>query len=196
MKIHFFICFFDFYYGLTTYHKENQMIPLDPNKAAKLGETWGKTVTDSVFGIVDVVDKHKAKVAHVNAVNEANKGALDHNKKVSDQTKILKQMAIAEEERAQEIAILQAMSPKQRDEYYKAKIAAGKAKAKKELEEAEAAAENAALMQIIALIFIGVPLIVYFFLFFMVTIFAYTDRASYRELAKFVPFATSVYGKY
>jgi hypothetical protein len=30
----------------------------------------------------------------------------------------------------------------------------------------------------------------------MVTIFAYTDRASYRELAPYVPFATAVYGKY
>jgi len=172
------------------------MIPIDPNKAAKLGETWGKSVTDSVFGIVDVVDKAKAKQVHINAVNEANKGALDHNKKVSDQTKILKQMAIDEEAKAQEIAMLQAMNPKQRDEYYKAKIAAGKAKAKKELEEAEAAAETAAIIQLFSLIFIGVPLIIYFFLFFTVTIFAYTDRASYRELAKFVPFATSVYGKY
>jgi hypothetical protein len=172
------------------------MIPIDPKNAQKVGQEFGKAVTDSVFGIVDVVDKHKAKVAHVKAVNEANKGILDHNKKVSEQNKILKQMAIVEEERAQEIAILQAMSPKQRDEYYKAKIAAAKAKAKKELEEAEAAAETIAIIQIFATIFIGVPLIVYFFLFFMVTVFAYSDRASYRELAKFVPFATTVYGKY
>ena len=110
------------------------MIPLDPNKAAKLGETWGKTVTDSVFGIVDVVDNHKKKMAHVNALNEANKGAIEHNKNVNAQQKILKDIAMAEEARSQEIAMLQAMSPAQRDAYHKAKIAAAKAKAKKELE--------------------------------------------------------------
>lgn len=172
------------------------MVPLDPKKAQKLGEDFGKSVTDSVFGIVDVVDKHKAKVAHINAVNEANKGALDHNKKVSEQTKILKQMAIAEEERAQEIAILQAMNPQQRDAYYKAKIAAAKEKAKKEREEAEAHEETIAIIQIFATIFIVLPLVLYFLLFFLVTIFAFSDRASYREIAPYVPFAQKVYGKY
>ena len=172
------------------------MIPIDPNKAAKLGESWGKTVTDSVFGIVDVVDNHKKKVAHINAVNEANKGALQHNKKVSEQTKILKQMAIAEEEKAQEALLLQGMSPAQRDAYYKAKIAAAKAKAKRELEEAESRAETEALMQVFLLVFVGIPLIIYFFLFFLVTIFAFSDRASYREIAPFIPFAQTVYGKY
>ena len=172
------------------------MIPLDPNKAAKIGETWGKAVTDSVFGIVDVVDKAKAKNAHINAVNAANKGALDHNKKVNDQQKILKQIAIDQEAREQEIAMLQAMSPAQREAYHKAKIAAAKEKAKRELEEANAAAETAELMQALALIFIGLPMILYFFMFFMVTIFAFSDRSSYRMIAPYVPFAQSVYGKY
>ena len=173
-----------------------KMIPIDPNKAAKLGESWGKTVTDSVFGIVDVVDNHKKKVAHVNAVNEANKGALDHNKKINEQQKILKDMAIAEEAKAQEALLLQGMSPAQRDAYYKAKIAAGKAKAKRELEEAESRAETEALMQVFALVFVGVPLIIYLFLFFIVTIFAYTDRSSYREISPFVPGSQAIYGKY
>jgi len=172
------------------------MIPLDPNKAAKVGETWGKAVTDSVFGIVDVVDKAKAKQAHINAVNEANKGALDHNKKVNEQQKILKQMAIAEEARAQEIAMLQAMSPAQREAYHKAQIAAAKAKAKQELEEANARAEMQEIMQVFGFIFIGLPLIIYFFMFFMITIFAFSDRSSYRMIAPYVPFAQTVYGKY
>ena len=172
------------------------MIPLDPKKAQKVGEEWGKVVTDSVFGIVDVVDKHNKKNAHIKAVNEANKGALDHNKKVDEQQKILKKMALDQEAREQEIAILQSMSPAQRDAYHKARIAAGKERAKRELEEANAAAETAELMQVFALIFIGLPLIIYFFMFFMVTIFAFSDRSSYRQLAPYVPFAQSVYGKY
>jgi hypothetical protein len=171
------------------------MIPLDPNKAAKLGETWGKTVTDSVFGIVDVVDNHKKKMAHVNAVNEANKGAIEHNKNVNTQQKILKDIAMAEEARSQEIAMLQAMSPAQRDAYHKAKIAAAKAKAKKELEEANARAEMQELMQIFGLVFIGIPIVIYFFAFMMVTIFAFSDRSSYRQIAPYVPFAQSIYGR-
>ena len=172
------------------------MIPLDPNKAAKIGETWGKAVTDSVFGIVDVVDKAKAKNAHIKAVNEANKGALDHNKKVNEQQKILKQIAIDEEAKANERAILQAMSPAQREAYHKAKIAAAKEKAKRELQEANAKAEMEEIMQVIALIFIGLPLIIYFFMFFMVTILAFSDRSSYRQIAPYVPFAQAAYGKY
>jgi hypothetical protein len=178
-----------------TYHKENHMIPLDPNKAAKLGETWGKSVTDSVFGIVDVVDNHKKKAAQINANNEANKGAIAHNKNVNEQQKILKDIAMAEEARSQEIAILQAMSPAQRDAYHKAKIAAAKAKAKKELEEANARAETEELIQAVVLLFIGVPFIIYFFLFFMVTIFAFSDRSTYRDIAPYVPFAQTVYGR-
>jgi len=172
------------------------MIPLDPNKAAKLGETWGKSVTDSVFGIVDVVDNHKKKAAQINANNEANKGAIAHNKNVNEQQKILKDIAMAEEARSQEIAMLQAMSPAQRDAYHKAKIAAAKAKAKKELEEANAKAEMGESMEAVGLIFVGIPLVVYFFLFFMVTVFAYTDRSTYRQFAPYVPFAQTVYGKY
>jgi hypothetical protein len=172
------------------------MIPLDPNKAAKVGEQWGKVVTDSVFGIVDVVDKAKAKKAHINAVNAANKGVLDHNKKVDDQQKILKQMAIEEEAKANERAMLQAMSPAQREAYHKAKIAAAKEKAKRELEAANAAAETAEMVQAIVLVFIAIPLVLYFFMFFMVTIFAFSDRSSYRQIAPYVPFAQAVYGKY
>ena len=172
------------------------MIPLDPKKAQKVGEEWGKVAADSVFGIVDVVDKHNKKNAHIKAVNEANKGVLDHNKKVDEQQKILKQMAIEEEAKANERAVLQAMSPAQREAYHKAKIKAAKEKAKRELEEANARAETEALMQVIGLIFIGLPLVLYFLLFFMVTIFAFSDRASYRQLAPYVPFAQATYGKY
>jgi hypothetical protein len=63
MKIIFSYIFFDFYYAYTTYHKENQMIPLDPKKAQQLGNEWGKVAADSVFGIADVVNKHNNKKA-------------------------------------------------------------------------------------------------------------------------------------
>jgi hypothetical protein len=48
------------------------MIPLDPKKAQKVGEEWGKVAADSVFGVVDVVSKHNAKKA-------ANKSVMEHN---------------------------------------------------------------------------------------------------------------------
>jgi len=172
------------------------MIPLDPKKAQKVGEEWGKVAADSVFGIVDVLDKHKKDMAHVKAVNEANKGAIEHNKKVNEQQKILKEIAMAEEAKAQETAMLQAMSPAQREAYHKAKIAAAKAKAKQELKEANARAETEELLQALSLVFIGIPLVLYFLAFMMVTIFAYSDRSSYRMIAPYVPFAQTVYGKY
>jgi hypothetical protein len=171
------------------------MIPLDPKKAAKVGEEWGKAVTDSVFGIVDVVDKHKQKVKQVQANNEANKGAIEHNKTVDEQQKILKKIAMDQIAREQEQAVLQAMSPAQREAYHKAKIATAKAKAKRELQEAESAEEMKQLLQIFAAIFIGFPILIYFVMFMFCAILASTDRGTYREIAPYVPYARAVFGR-
>ena len=172
------------------------MIPLDPKKAQKVGEEFGKAVTDSVFGIVDVVDKHKQKVAHVKAVNEANAGVIAHNKQVVEQQKVLKQIALDQIAREQELNMLQAMSPAQREAYHKAKIAAAKQKAREELARAKEAEEMQELMQAIAAIFIILPTTIYFLMFMFCAILASTDRNTYRQIAPYVPFAQSVFGKY
>jgi lipopolysaccharide export LptBFGC system permease protein LptF len=161
------------------------MIPLDPKKAAKVGEEWGKTVTDSVFGIVDVVDKHNAK-------KNNNKSIMDHNHKVAQQAKILKDMAIKEMEKEQEKDMLMRMSPAQREAYKKAKTSA----IRQERQEAEARAERNAIIQLILGLFVALPIVIYMFLFIMVAIFSVTDRSSYRSLSSIVPGAQTLFGKY
>ena len=161
------------------------MIPLDPKKAQQLGNEWGKVAADSVFGIVDVVDKAKAKKA-------ANKSVIEHNHKVAQQTKILKDIAIKEMEKEQEKDMLMRMSPAQREAYKKAKAAA----ARQENLEAQERAERNTSIQIFFAFFIGFPLVIYLILFLLVAIFAGTDRSSYRQLSPFVPGAQSVFGKY
>lgn len=161
------------------------MIPLDPKKAQKVGEEWGKVAADSVFGVVDVVSKHNNKKA-------ANKSIMEHNHKVAQQNKILKDMAIKEMEREQEKDMLARMSPAQRDAYRKAQVA----EKRREFEEAEARAERNAIIQLLLAFFIGLPLVVYVFLFVLVAIFSGTDRSSYRSLSPFVPGTQAIFGKY
>ena len=161
------------------------MIPLDPKKAQKLGEEWGKVAADSVFGIADVVSKHNAKKA-------ANKGVMEHNHKVAQQTKILKNIAIKELEKEQERDMLARMSPSQRDAYRKAQQIA----IRHEKEEEQERAERNAIIQLVGGLLIGLPLVIYMFLFIMVAIFAGTDRTSYRQLAPIVPGTQAVFGKY
>jgi lipopolysaccharide export LptBFGC system permease protein LptF len=161
------------------------MIPLDPKKAQKLGEEWGKVAADSVFGVVDVVSKHNAKKA-------ANKGVMEHNHKVAQQTKILKDMAIKELEKEQEQDMLARMSPSQREAYRKAQQSA----IKHEKEEAQERAERNAILQLTLGLFVGLPLVVYVFLFILVAIFAGTDRSSYRQLSPLVPGSQAIFGKY
>jgi len=161
------------------------MIPLDPKKAQQLGNEWGKVAADSVFGIVDVVDKAKAKKA-------ANKGVMEHNHKVVQQTKILKDIAIKELEKEQERDMLMRMSPSQRDAYRKAQQSA----IRHEKEEAQERAERNEIIQMILGLFVGLPIVIYMFLFIMVAIFSATDRSMYRSLSTIVPGAQAVFGKY
>jgi len=161
------------------------MIPLDPKKAQKLGEEWGKAAADSVFGVVDVVSKHNAKKA-------ANKNVIEHNKKIAQQNKILKDMAIKELEKEQERDTLMRMSPAQREAYRKAQ----KNSLLQQNQETIEREQRYAMIQISLGLFIGVPLVVYVFLFILVAIFAGTDRTSYRQLAPIVPGTQAVFGKY
>ena len=161
------------------------MIPLDPKKAQQLGNEWGKVAADSVFGIVDVVDKAKTKKA-------ANKGVMEHNHKVAQQTKILKDIAIKELEKEQERDMLMRMSPSQREAYRKAQQSA----IRHEKEEEQERSERKAIIQLTAGLLIGLPLVIYMFLFIMVAIFAVADRSSYRSLSPMVPGAQAVFGKY
>lgn len=99
---------------------------LDPKSASKLGESYGKGVTDAVFGIVDVVRNAKtikaqntAKIANQNKVTEINNQVVRMNN-------ALREQAMREIAAEQERAALSKMSKSQRDAYYKAKTEAAK----------------------------------------------------------------------
>lgn len=164
------------------------MIPTDPKKAQQLGQEWGQVITDSVFGIVDTVN-------HAKAVKEHNKATIEHNKGVSTQNKILKDIAMKEMAREQEQAMLDKLSPAQKDAYYKAKIAAGKEAKRLQLEEEAAREERNALLAVISIVFIILPMIIWIFAIITVGAFSTSDRYSYRQMAPYIPFAQKMFGK-
>ena len=59
------------------------MIPMDPRKAQKLGENWGGAITDSVFGIVDVVKNAPAQKAANNRAALARNAQIEANNAVT-----------------------------------------------------------------------------------------------------------------
>jgi hypothetical protein len=99
---------------------------IDPKSAGKIGEAYGKGITDAVFGIVDVVRNAPAQ-------KEANnKRILAQNRitKINNQTIInnnaLREQAIREIAAEQEQEMLSRMSPAQRQAFYQARADAAK----------------------------------------------------------------------
>lgn len=99
---------------------------MDPKSAAKFGNSIGKGLSDQVFGIVDDVRNAKnikaqnnARIANQNKVTEINNQVVRMNN-------ALREQAMREIAAEQERAALSKMTKAQRDEYYKAKIAAAK----------------------------------------------------------------------
>lgn len=99
---------------------------MDPKSAAKFGNSIGKGLSDQVFGIVDDVRNAKAikaqntqKIANRNKVTEINNQVVRMNNALREQA--MREIAAEQEKQA-----LMKMTKAQRDEYYKAKIAAAK----------------------------------------------------------------------
>ena len=99
---------------------------MDPKSAAKFGNSIGKGLTDSVFGIVDTVRNAKAikaqntqKIANHNKITEINNQVVRMNN-------TLREQAMREIAAEQEKAALSKMSKAQREAYYKAKVEAAK----------------------------------------------------------------------
>ena len=99
---------------------------IDPESAAKLGESYGKNLTNAVFGIVDVVKNAPAqKAANTQRVINQNKITNINNQTIRNNNR-LREQAMREIAAEQEATMIAKMTPAQRDAYYKAKVEAAK----------------------------------------------------------------------
>jgi ABC-type transport system involved in cytochrome bd biosynthesis fused ATPase/permease subunit len=134
---------------------------LDPKSAGKLGESYGKGITDAVFGIVDVFKNAPAqKAANTQRVINQNKITEINNQVVRNNNR-LREQAMREIAAEQEATMIAKMSPAQRQQYYK-----DKADAAKEAHRAKVAAERAheEMMELVwvgVILFLVVPFMVW-----------------------------------
>ena len=114
---------------------------LDPKSAAKLGEAYGKGVTDAVFGIVDDVRNAKTIKAQNNAKIAAKNKITEINNQIVRQNNALREQAMREIAAEQEAHALAQMTPAQRNAY-KATKAANAAAAERAAREAKQKSED------------------------------------------------------
>lgn len=99
---------------------------MDPKSAAKFGNSIGKGLSDSVFGIVDTVRDSKRIKAENNSKIAARNKVTEINNQVVRMNNTLREQAMREIAAEQEKAALMKMSKAQREAYYKAKVEAAK----------------------------------------------------------------------
>ena len=114
---------------------------LDPKSAAKLGEAYGKGVTDAVFGIVDDVRNAKTIKAQNNTKIAAKNKITEINNQIVRQNNALREQAMREIAAEQEAHALAQMTPAQRNAY-KATKAANAASAERAAREAKQKRED------------------------------------------------------
>lgn len=110
---------------------------LDPKSAAKLGESYGKGVTDAVFGIVDVVRDSKKIKAENNAKIAAKNKITEINNQIIRNNNALREQAIREIAAEKEASALAKMTPAQRQAYKQLKEANAAAVSKRKKQEEE-----------------------------------------------------------
>ena len=100
---------------------------IDPKDAGKIGESYGKAVTDAVFGIVDVIKAAPGKNA-ANNQRIANRNKITEiNNQIIRQNNALHEQAMREIAAEQEADALSRMSPAQRKAYKETKASQEKA---------------------------------------------------------------------
>jgi|GEM_PF-4291288 len=97
---------------------------IDPKTAAKLGESYGKGITDAVFGIVDVVKNAPAQKEAKNRKVLAQNRITEINNQVIRNNNALREQAMREIAAEQEAEMIARMSPAQRQAFYQARAAA------------------------------------------------------------------------
>jgi hypothetical protein len=164
---------------------------MDPKKAQKLGQAWGEVLTDSVFGIVDVVKNAPAqKAANNQRVLNKNK-ITEINNQIIRQNNLLREQAMREIAKEAEIDALARMSPKQREEYKQAKIAAEKSRVREERLAKERHDDMVQYFWAFVLLFVIIPLIIWIGL----VIYALADPMAYYSMKSWVPLLKTIVGR-
>lgn len=167
------------------------MIPMDPKKAQKLGEAWGGVITDSVFGIVDVVKNAPAQRAANNQKIQNKNKITEINNQITRQNNLLREQAMREIAKEAEMDAIARMSPKQREEYKQAKLASEKARARAEREAQERKEEMGQYFLAFILIFVVIP----FMIWIGLIIYALVDPMAYYSMKSWVPLLKTIVGR-
>ena len=134
---------------------------MDPKSAAKLGEAYGKGVTDAVFGIVDVVKNAPAqKAANTQRVINQNK-ITEINNQVIRNNNVLREQAMREIVAEQEAEMISRMSPAQRQAFYQARTDAAHAAHKAKVDAQRKKEEFWEIFWALFFIFVVLPFIVW-----------------------------------
>ena len=134
---------------------------IDPKSAGKIGEAYGKGITDAVFGIVDVVKNAPAqKAANNQRVINQNK-ITEINNQVIRNNNALREQAMKETAAEQEAAMIARMTPAQRQAFYQARADAAHAAHKAKVEAQRKKEEFWEIFWALFFIFIVLPFIVW-----------------------------------
>ena len=134
---------------------------IDPKSAGKIGEAYGKGITDAVFGIVDVVKNAPAqKAANNQRVINQNK-ITEINNQVIRNNNALREQAMKETPAEQEAAMIARMTPAQRQAFYQARADAAHAAHKAKVEAQRKKEEFWEIFWALFFIFIVLPFIVW-----------------------------------
>ena len=166
------------------------MIPMDPRKAQKLGENWGGAITDSVFGIVDVVKNAPAQKAANNRAALARNAQIEANNAVTRMNNQLRVQAMQEIAAEQEQAALLRMSPAQRQAYYQAKADAAHAAHRAKVEAERKREEFWEIFWALFSIFVVLPFLIWIGLL----IWGMADVMACYNMKSFIPLMRVVCG--
>ena len=134
---------------------------LDPKTAAKLGESYGKGITDAVFGIVDVVKNAPAQKEANNRKVLAQNRITEINNQITRNNNALREQAMREIAAEQEAEMIARMSPAQRQAFFQARADAAHAAHKAKVEAQRKKEEFWEIFWALFFIFIVLPFIVW-----------------------------------
>ena len=134
---------------------------LDPKSAAKLGDAYGKGITDAVFGIVDVVKNAPAQKA-VNNQRVINQNKItDINNQITRNNNALRIQAMREIAAEQEQEMISRMSPAQRQAFFQARADAAREVHRLKVEAQRRKEEFWELFWALFSIFIVLPILIW-----------------------------------
>jgi len=167
------------------------MLPTDPKEAAKLGKAWGEVLTESIFGIVDVVKGAPAKRAATNKKIINQNKITEINNQITRNNNALRIQAMQEIAAEQEQDMLSRMTPAQRTAFKQAKKDQAQAAARAERLAREAHEENMQIFWLCFILFIILPTIVWIGLL----IYGILDPMAYYSMKNWVPLLKTIVGR-